>query len=207
MIVVRFPTEATKLKALGYLIGRFPGHSWATGEVAVPEDALAPQGWLPLAVGRRDGDPNRYQREFEPSFILWAVLERDGSEVHRDPWGPERFSFLYIGKDGVETYQNIFNQNHCRPKVIALIQPGIAFGRNWTDFSREDGILLRTLLQNPAGMPDYLLMGTYRGQFERGGWYTMGQRIKKWITRRHQLEFVQLWANGLRGLAGMYHDV
>ena len=42
MIVVRFPTEATKLKALGYLIGKFPGHSWATGEVAVPEDALAP---------------------------------------------------------------------------------------------------------------------------------------------------------------------
>ena len=41
MIIVRFPDEATKMKALGFLIARFPGHSWATGEVAVPEDALA----------------------------------------------------------------------------------------------------------------------------------------------------------------------
>ena len=40
MIIVRFPDEATKMKALGFLIGRFPGHSWASGEVAVPEDAL-----------------------------------------------------------------------------------------------------------------------------------------------------------------------
>jgi hypothetical protein len=26
---------------LGFLIGRYPGHSWASGEVAVPEEALA----------------------------------------------------------------------------------------------------------------------------------------------------------------------
>ena len=28
-------------RALGYLLGRFPGKSWATGEVMVPEPALA----------------------------------------------------------------------------------------------------------------------------------------------------------------------
>jgi hypothetical protein len=27
-------------QALGYLLGRFPGKSWATGEVIVPEAAL-----------------------------------------------------------------------------------------------------------------------------------------------------------------------
>ena len=42
MIIIRFPDETIKHAALEFLIGRFDGHSWATGEVAVPEDALAP---------------------------------------------------------------------------------------------------------------------------------------------------------------------
>ena len=42
MVIVRFSDEATQVKALSCLIGKYPGHSWATGEMAVPEDALAP---------------------------------------------------------------------------------------------------------------------------------------------------------------------
>jgi hypothetical protein len=42
MVIVRFPDEATHKKALAFLIGRFSGHSWATGEAAIPEEALAP---------------------------------------------------------------------------------------------------------------------------------------------------------------------
>ena len=42
MIIIRFPDDETKRRALEFLIGRFNGHTWATGEMAVPEDALAP---------------------------------------------------------------------------------------------------------------------------------------------------------------------
>ena len=42
MIIVRFPDDAAKRKALEFLIGRFNGHRWATGEMAVPEEALGP---------------------------------------------------------------------------------------------------------------------------------------------------------------------
>ena len=42
MIIVRFPDETAKRKALEFLIGRFNGHTWATGEMAVPEEALGP---------------------------------------------------------------------------------------------------------------------------------------------------------------------
>jgi len=42
MIIVRFPDDAAKRKALEFLIGRFNGHTWATGEMAVPEEALGP---------------------------------------------------------------------------------------------------------------------------------------------------------------------
>lgn len=42
MIIIRFPDEETKRAGLEFLIGRFDGHSWASGEVAVPEEALVP---------------------------------------------------------------------------------------------------------------------------------------------------------------------
>jgi len=41
MILIRFPDAETKQKAVGFLLGRFPGKSWATGEVAVPDEALS----------------------------------------------------------------------------------------------------------------------------------------------------------------------
>jgi hypothetical protein len=40
MIVIRFPDEDAKRRALGYLAGRFSFKSWATGEMIVPEFAL-----------------------------------------------------------------------------------------------------------------------------------------------------------------------
>ena len=41
MIIIRFADRETKRRALGFLAGRFSCKSWATGEVAVPDDALA----------------------------------------------------------------------------------------------------------------------------------------------------------------------
>ena len=40
MILIRFPDAESDRRALGYLAGRFSFKSWATGEMAVPEDAL-----------------------------------------------------------------------------------------------------------------------------------------------------------------------
>ena len=41
MMLIRFPDDAAKRKALGFLIGRFSFKSWATGEMVVPEPALS----------------------------------------------------------------------------------------------------------------------------------------------------------------------
>lgn len=41
MIIIRFPDEETERRALGCLPGRYPGRSWVTGEMMVPEEALA----------------------------------------------------------------------------------------------------------------------------------------------------------------------
>ena len=40
MVIVRFPTVEMRRRALGYLLGRFSGKSWVSGEVMVPEPAL-----------------------------------------------------------------------------------------------------------------------------------------------------------------------
>ncbi|MBI2924914.1 MAG: hypothetical protein HYY24_04320 [Verrucomicrobia bacterium] len=40
-IIIRFSDQAMKRSALGRLVGRFPGKSWASGEMMVPEQALA----------------------------------------------------------------------------------------------------------------------------------------------------------------------
>jgi len=41
MIIIRFPDADAKRRALGFLAGRFSFKSWASGEMAVPETALA----------------------------------------------------------------------------------------------------------------------------------------------------------------------
>lgn len=41
MILIRFPNPESKRSALGRLAGRFNFKSWASGEMLVPEDALA----------------------------------------------------------------------------------------------------------------------------------------------------------------------
>jgi hypothetical protein len=41
MIRIRFTEDASKRRALGYLPGRFSFKSWASGEMIVPEAALA----------------------------------------------------------------------------------------------------------------------------------------------------------------------
>jgi len=40
MIIIRFPDDQAKRRALGFLPGRFSFKSWATGEMMVPENAL-----------------------------------------------------------------------------------------------------------------------------------------------------------------------
>jgi hypothetical protein len=40
MIIIRFPDDKAKRRALGFLPGRFSFKGWASGEMMVPENAL-----------------------------------------------------------------------------------------------------------------------------------------------------------------------
>ena len=55
MVTIRFADADTERKALGFLIGRFPGRVQKTGEHIVPEaalEALAFEGYVFTVLGR-----------------------------------------------------------------------------------------------------------------------------------------------------------
>jgi hypothetical protein len=104
-----------------------------------------------------DGDPYRYQKHIHKPYGIWTVFQRrsDVQVTH----GPLRFSLLFICADAVTTFQELYVSHLTAPKAIAVIQPGHAFGYNWTDFTDSKQIFARLVLGNPAGLPEMLLFG------------------------------------------------
>ena len=88
-------------------------------------------------------------------YCSWSIfqLREDVPAIN----GPPRFSLLYLCADGVAAFQALYYANSASPKAVAVIQPGTAFGGNWTDFEDPSGIFARTVLGNPQGRPQILL--------------------------------------------------
>ena len=99
-----------------------------------------------------------FWREKEP-YCSWSIFQRgeDVPSIH----GPPRFSLLYLCADGVAAFQALYYANSASPKAVAVIQPGTAFGGNWTNFEDPSGIFARTVFGNPKGSPQILLNGGY----------------------------------------------
>ncbi len=132
----------------------------------VLQDELIPHGWVPPELQPGDGDPTRTADFIRPPFAIWAIYDRKAAVSPEH--GPERFSLLYIGGDGAATYHSLFYSHKVAPAVVAVIQPGHGFGRNWTNFEDPNQVLARLVRENPAGMPDYLLYGGWGdGDFYR----------------------------------------
>jgi len=84
-------------------------------------------------------------------FIIWVIFEKQNNS-----YGPDRFSLLYIGGEGVATYSSIYNSNYLTPSAVILSGTDRGFGGNWTCFEKRGGIFERVVMANPAGMPRYL---------------------------------------------------
>jgi len=123
----------------------------------VEEKELTPNGWEPDLPQAADGNPRECEDFRKSPFAIWAVMERQ--DDYCGDHGPKRFSLLYVCADGVAGYQAIYKSNGAAAKYLAIIQPGHAFGGNWTDYEDPDLIFARTVLGNPAGTPDVLLYG------------------------------------------------
>lgn len=96
--------------------------------------------------------------------------------------GPSYFSFLFIGGDGVATFQVLYHGNKCSPDVVTIIQPGTGFGGNWTNFQDPEMIFAQSVLQNSYGRPSYLLYGGWgtKKNYERVCWPQYSELVYCW---------------------------
>lgn len=157
---------------------------------SVSERELTPNGWHPTPPTRSDGDPSQYHNQIEKPFCYWVLFQRrDDVPISH---GPSRFSLLYLCADGVAAFQALYVANAAYPKAVAVIQPGHAFGRNWTDYTRHRQIFARSVLENPSGQPEILLYGG-RG---RRDYY----RHSCWLDYRTQVCFVDKTGHGNIGI-------
>jgi len=148
----------------------------------------------PILPELSNGNQDRLRRETRvPPYAMWTIYERltEFDEAH----GPQRFSLLFIGGEGVETFQSLYLSNRCAPSVIALSRCD-AFTGNWTQFFPHKGILARSVMLNPSGTPDYIFCD-YRSKPESPWpWYS---------TLEHTVAVpygrFRLWSRGPRSTA------
>jgi hypothetical protein len=57
---------------------------------------------------------------------------------------------------------------------MCIIGPGTGFGLNWTDFRNPEQILHRTVMNNPYGIPEYMLVDD-----EKGYWGEYGSSVNE----------------------------
>ena len=136
----------------------FGSYRLVGGRFVDKDELLGPESRQPEQPNEAiDGNPRRYADHFVEPYAYWSVFERAPhlGEGH----GPQRFSLLYIGGEGVATFQALYYSNGLAPALVAVIQPGEGFGYNWTSFFDERTILARSVLNNPNGLPGYLLFG------------------------------------------------
>lgn len=136
----------------------------------VQKDELIPNGWqlqLPHHLLHNYG---RYPNYIKPPFAHWVVYER--KPEYSDMHGPARFSLLFVGGEGVATYQALYWSNRATAKAVAIVRPGTGFGNNWTNFLDGTKALGYVVTQNPYGSPDFII--------------TCSRQLLKWQTYPRQ---------------------
>jgi hypothetical protein len=130
----------------------------------VKQQELTPNNWqMHIPPGLTPDEYLRYSSQFKRPFAKWVVYERVPEKG--EDFGPQRFSLLYIGGEGIATYQALYWSNNTCPKALAIIQPGISFSNNWTDFTVSDGYYYWVVSNNPNGlMPKQIYFGGYMGR-------------------------------------------
>jgi hypothetical protein len=115
-------------------------------------------------------------------FAEWYIFDRkpEFGEAH----GPTRFSLVYVGYDGVATYQTLYYPNKIAPLVLAIIQSGNGFGGNYTDFRDPDGFFAWTVLKgNDVCIPEYLICGGEGLAYREAFWPETYPNHVEWFQR------------------------
>jgi hypothetical protein len=122
----------------------------------ISRNELVPDHWIPdfpKVFDEFGGDTrlNRAQGKCD-QFGYWGIFG------HETPDGEQKiFSFLFISGEGVASYQGLYGRNNASPEVLAIIQPGHAFGGNWTNFFDHKAPLWQSVSQGV--LPNKVFLG------------------------------------------------
>lgn len=174
-------------ESLLHELHNFSGYN-IIGHRSVRKDELIPNGWnvqLPPKFDFKKYSANK--NIIKTPFAHWAIYERDGNLD--DNHGAKRFSLIYVGGEGVATYQAIYWSNLKSAKAIAIIQPGHGFGNNWTDFTDINGAFNWVTMNNRHGSPEIIFYGGIGGDdnnYENLNWsgFIKTDTIKPYYSRK-----------------------
>ena len=167
----------------------FKGYHLLFAKAVDISELSAGESWR-FSPKRSDGDPLSQIYRIKTPFCYWCVFERNiGIPTSH---GPSRFSLLYLCSDGVAAFKALYTSNLIAPRAVAIIQPGHAFGGNWTDFTDPEQILARLVLEGNVKQPEFLLYG---GKGKRGFY-----RTSCWPNFRSNVCFLDKAGGGTIGI-------
>lgn len=118
------------------------------------EKDIVPNGWRPTLayenLKHRIKDINKFATE---KFAFLAVLERKYTFDERH--GPERLAILFLGADGIASYDAIYCQPSIFEPPFAILIEDHGFGGNYDSFG--SGSLLERISNSAKIFPKYIL--------------------------------------------------
>lgn len=136
---------------------------------------LVPTGWHPHIFPKRAHQPTD---GFQPYGTLVILSRKVGmSEAH----GPEKMAILFLGADGIATYDALFCQESNRRAPFAMLIQDHGFGGFYASFGK--GGLLHELANTTNVWPEYLLIGDNTHAWPR---YRLLEDVEADIGGMHQ---------------------
>lgn len=139
-IYVDYQVKQSRIKA--DLKGTHDGYEGAfrgyhpLARLQLSESDLFPKGWGQHVHGL---DHARFSDDFKPYAFL-EILERDDN--YGDEHGAHRLAILFLGADGIASYDALFCQNNGAPPPFAVLIQDHGFGGNYDKFG-QGGLLER----------------------------------------------------------------
>ena len=130
----------------------FQGYA-ITHEERISEDASRPGGWTPHVAADEVEGASRFRNSFVEPFGWFVTLDRQGDdEAH----GPRRLAILFIGGDGIASYDALFCQTDGTPPPFLTVIQDHGFSSNYNSFGRHG--LLELIARRCSVLPRFLLV-------------------------------------------------
>lgn len=144
---------------------RLRGYAVAYQE-RLTEEKLRPGGWTSHVSPE---EAKRSARDnFAAPFAWFVALDR--RQGFDDDHGPERLAILFVGGDGIASYDAMYCQGDDTPPPFLAVIQDHGTGGNWTTFG-DEGVLAR-IARERRTLPEYLLVarnsGPWRGYADAG---------------------------------------